>query len=135
MEVGVRLEDGGLEPSAAFGDDGLELGERGEVPVDDRLVDQGPEMLGRLQLRAVGRQEHQADPLGDGQALRSVPAGVVQHEDDVAFSAGAGLPREAVFRAKLASSASKKGLERPLQRYQTVSPLVGCTKATTCSHS
>jgi hypothetical protein len=25
-------------------------------------------------------------------------------------------------------------LERPLQRYQTASPLVGCTKATTCSH-
>src|SRR3954468_19484664 len=25
-----------------------------------------------------------------------------------------------------------QGLERPLQRYQTVSPLVGCTKATTC---
>src|SRR3712207_6915124 len=42
--------------------------------------DQGPETLGRLQLRAVGRQEHQADPLGDGQALRSVPAGVRSEE-------------------------------------------------------
>src|SRR3712207_7631662 len=56
--------------------------------------DQGPETLGRLQLRAVGRQEHQADPLGDGQALRSVPAGVVQHQDDVALSARADLPGE-----------------------------------------
>ena len=74
---------------------GLEFGKGGEVPVGDGLVDQGPQTLGRLQLRAAGRQEHQADPLGDGQALRSVPAGVVQHEDDVAFPAGAGLPREA----------------------------------------
>ncbi len=39
------------------------------------------------------------------------------------------------FRAKPASSASKKGFERPRQRYQTASPLVGCTKATTCNHS
>src|SRR3712207_6894480 len=28
------------------------------------------------------------------QALRPVPAGVVQHQDDVAFPAGADLPRE-----------------------------------------
>jgi hypothetical protein len=41
----VRLDGGGLEPAAALGDDGLEVGERGEVPVDDGLVDQGPEML------------------------------------------------------------------------------------------
>ena len=91
----MRLDGLRSEAAAALGDDGLEVGKGGEVPVGDRLVDQGPEMLGRLQLRAVGRQEHQADPLGDGQALRSVPAGVVQHEDDMAFSAGTGLPREA----------------------------------------
>ena len=39
-----------------------------------------------------------------------------------------------VSRAKAASSSAKKGLERPLQRYQTASPLVGCTKAATWSH-
>jgi hypothetical protein len=30
-----------------------------------------------------------------------------------------------VSRAKVASSSAKKGFERPLQRYQTASPLVG----------
>ena len=62
------LDGRGLEPSAALGDDSLEVGERGEVPIDHRLVDQGPEMLGRLQFRTVGRQKHRADPLGDSQA-------------------------------------------------------------------
>src|SRR3712207_8491041 len=51
-------------------------------------------IFGRLQLRAVGRQEDEADPLGDGEALRPVPARVVEHQDDVAFAPGADLPRE-----------------------------------------
>src|SRR4051812_20810816 len=33
-----------------------------------------------------------------------------------------------VSRAKVASSSAKKGLERPLQRYQSASPLVGCNE-------
>src|SRR3712207_6769585 len=124
VEIGVRLDGLRIEPSAALGDDGLEVGEAGEVPVDDGLddglVDQGPEvlgpevlgpevlgpevlgpeMLGRLLLRAVGRQEDEADPLGDGQAFRSVPAGVVEPQDDVALAPGAGLPREAGERSE-----------------------------------
>jgi hypothetical protein len=47
VEVGVWLEGGGLEPAAALGDDGLEVGEGCEVPVDDGLVDQRPETFGR----------------------------------------------------------------------------------------
>jgi hypothetical protein len=39
-----------------------------------------------------------------------------------------------VCRAKAASSSAKKGFDRPVERNQTASPLVGCTKATTCSH-
>ncbi len=88
MEVGVRPNSGRVEPSAALGDDGLEVGEGGEVPIDDRLVDQGPEMLGRLQLRTVGRQEDEADPLGDDQTFGAMPARVVEHEDDVALAPG-----------------------------------------------
>jgi hypothetical protein len=94
VEVGVWPDGCGLEPPAALGDGGLEVGERGEVPIDDGLVDQRPEMLGGLEFRTVGRQEHQADPVGDDQILGSVPAGVVQHEDDVALAPRAGLPRE-----------------------------------------
>jgi hypothetical protein len=37
-------------------------------------------------------------------------------------------------RAKLASSAAKSFLLRPVDRNQTVSPEVGWTKALTCSH-
>ena len=94
MEIGVWLEDGGLEPAAALGDDGLEVGEGGEVPVDNGFVHQRPEVLGRLQLRAVGREEDEADPLGDDQTLRAMPAGVVEHEDDVALTARPGLAGE-----------------------------------------
>ncbi len=53
MEGGVRPDAGGVEALAALGDDGIEVGERGEMPVGDRLVHQRPEALGGLELRAV----------------------------------------------------------------------------------
>jgi hypothetical protein len=37
--------------------------------------------------------------------------------------------------AKAASRASKKGFDRPLERYQTTSPEAGSTMAVTYSHS
>ena len=117
MKLGVRLEGSRIELATARGEDGAEFVQRGDMPVDDRLIDQGPEVLGGLEFGRIGRQEDEADPVGDGQTFGSMPAGVVE-----------------VSRAKAASSAAKKGLERPLQRYQSVSPLVGCTKAATCSH-
>jgi hypothetical protein len=85
-------------------------------------------VLGRLKLGAAGRQEHQADPLGDGQTLRPVPAGVIEHQDDVVRVPRPGLLGEGGERA------SKKGLERPVERCQTVPPLLGRTKAITCGH-
>jgi hypothetical protein len=85
------LDGRGLEPSAALGGDDLEVGERGEVPIGDGLVDQGPEVFGRLKLRPGGRQEHQADAVGDGQAHGAVPAGVVEHEHDAARAPRPGL--------------------------------------------
>src|ERR687897_587200 len=71
MEVGVRLESGGIEPAAALGDDGAEFVQRGDMPIDDRLIHQRPEAFGGLELRTVGR-----------------------HEDDAAPKARAGLARE-----------------------------------------
>ena len=94
MEIGVWPGGGGVEPAAARGDGGLKRLQCGEMRVDHRLVDQRPEMFSRLQLRTVGRQEHQADPVGDGEILRPVPAGIVEHQDDVALAPGAGLPGE-----------------------------------------
>jgi hypothetical protein len=130
MEVGMRLEGGGIELATALGDDGVEFVQRSEVPIDDRLVQQGPEMFGGLEFGRIGRQEDQADPVGDDQAFGAMPARVVEHEDDAALAPCTGP----VSRAKVASSSAKKGLERPLQRYQTASPLVGCTKAARWSH-
>src|SRR3954467_7238737 len=94
MEVGVRLEGRGIELATARGDDGVEFVERGDMPVDDRLVHQGPEMLGGLEFGRIGGQEEQADPVGDSQALGSMPAGVVEYEDDTALASGAALTRE-----------------------------------------
>src|SRR3954452_14130595 len=94
MEVGVRSEDGGIELATALGDGGAEVVERGEMPIGDWLIHQRPEMLGRLEFGGIGWQEDQADPLGDGQAFGSMPAVVVEHEDDAAVAAGPGLARE-----------------------------------------
>jgi hypothetical protein len=130
MEVGVRLDAGGIEATAALGDNCVELGQAGDMSVDDWLVHQGPEPLGGLQFRTVGRQEGEADPVGDGKTLRPVPTGVVEGEDDAALAPGAGVAGE----GGEASSSAKKDLERPLERYQTVSPVLGGTKAMTWSH-
>ena len=82
MEVGVRLEGSGLELAAALGDGGAEFVQRGDMPINDWLIHQGPEMLRGLEFGRVGRQEDEADPLGHDEALGSMPAGIVEHEDD-----------------------------------------------------
>src|SRR5215207_5618168 len=99
MKVGVRLEGRGIALAAAFGDDGTEFVQRGDMPVDDRLVHQWPEMLGGLEFGRVGRQKDQADPVGDGQALGAMPAGVVEHKDDAARAVSASW----LSRAELSS--------------------------------
>ena len=95
MEVGVRLKGGGIELATALGDDGAEFVEGGEMPIDDGLIHQRPEMLGRLEFGRVGRQVDEADPVGDGQVLGSMPTRIVEHEDDAALAARAGLAGEA----------------------------------------
>jgi hypothetical protein len=57
-----------------------------------------------------------------------MPAGDVEYEHDAAFAACAGLAGEGGERL------GEDGFERPVERYRTASPLVGCTKAVTCSH-
>ena len=94
MEVGVRLEGGGIELATALGDGGAEFVERGEVPIDDRLVHQGPEVLGGLEFGRIGRQEDQADPVRNCEAFGSMPASVVEREDDAALASRAALTGE-----------------------------------------
>jgi hypothetical protein len=64
------------------------------MPIDNRLVYQRPEMLGGLKLGRIGRQEDESYPIGDVQALGSMPARIVEHEDDAALAASAGLARK-----------------------------------------
>src|SRR3954469_14294780 len=94
MKVSVRLEGSRIELAAARGDDGAEFVQRGDMPIGDWLIHQRPEMLGGLEFGRVRRQEDKADPLGDGQVLGSMPAGVVEHENDAALVARAGLTGE-----------------------------------------
>ena len=94
MEVGMRLEGSGIELATAFGEDGAEVVQRGEVPIGNWLIHQRPEMLGRLEFGGIGWQEDEADPIGDGQAFGSMPAGVVEHEDAAAGAPCTGLARE-----------------------------------------
>ncbi len=51
MEIGVRSDDGGVEAPVALSDDRVEFGERGEMAVDDRFVDERPQPLGGLEFR------------------------------------------------------------------------------------
>ena len=49
-----------------------------EIGVDERLVDKFPKMLGRLKLRTVSGLKDKTDAVGNGQVLRTMPAGVVE---------------------------------------------------------
>lgn len=70
MEADLSLVAVGVEVDALAGDEGVELGEAVEVPVDERLVDVDPEGLCRLELGAVRGQVDEADALGHGEAGR-----------------------------------------------------------------
>ena len=79
------------ESGAARRDDVVEFVERGNMPIDDRLVDQGPQRLGGLKFRAVGRQEDKPDAVGHGKAWLAMPSGIVEHENDDPVASRAGL--------------------------------------------
>ena len=95
MEAGLAADEFAIvaEGDAALGDGGVEVGEGVEVLVDDRLVHVDPEGFGRLQLGRVGRQEDEADALGNGERF-GMPAGAVEDEDDDPVAAGPRLARE-----------------------------------------
>ena len=126
MEAGLASDQVAVvvESDALGSEDGVEIGEGLEVLVDDRLVDMGPEGLGRLQLGGVGREIDEADAVGHREAGLGVPAGAVEHEEDDAVAAGPGLAgeeREDVLEKRLVDAA----------RYQKLSPVAGETKAMT----
>lgn len=83
-----------FEVVAALFDAVLDLGQVAEVPVDDGLVDEAPEVLGGLEFGGVGRQVDEPQTLGHAQPRLRVPACAVEQQDDRALAARAGLLRK-----------------------------------------
>ena len=83
-----------IENATALGHDVLEISKRGEVLVGEWLVEDGPEVLGRLQFGGVWGQVDEPEALRDGQVGRGVPAGAVEPEHDDAIPSRPGLTRK-----------------------------------------
>ena len=82
MEVCPGFELIALESDAALGDGVLEIGKGLEAAVSERLIEDGPEVLSRLQFGRVPGQVDELDPIWDGQVRFGVPAGVIESEHD-----------------------------------------------------
>jgi hypothetical protein len=65
-----------------------------EVLVGERLVDERPEMFGRLEFGGEGCLVDEPDAVRDGQVFRRVPAGLVELKNDDAVASGAGVACE-----------------------------------------
>jgi hypothetical protein len=83
-----------MENATALGHGSLEISKRGKVAVRERLIQNRPEMLGRLKLRGVPGQVDQPDPVRNSQVGRGVPAGGVEPEHDDALPSRPGLARK-----------------------------------------
>ncbi len=96
--------------------------------VSERLIQDGPEVLGRLPLRGVSGQVDEPEALGHDQVGRGVPAGVIEPEPDEAL---ASRPR---LSGKQGQERGEERLGPPFDTDQKVSPVAGNTKAVTYSH-
>ena len=83
-----------VQGAASLCDDGIEFVDCFEVPVDEGLIEERPQAFGGLQFWTVGRQKDEPDSVGDGQIFWSVPAGIVDDEEDDALASGACLACE-----------------------------------------
>ena len=82
MEVCTEAELIALENPATVCDRAFQISEGLEVPVGERLIQDGPEVLGGLKLGRVAGQVDQPEALGHDQVRCDVPAGVVEPEHD-----------------------------------------------------
>ena len=128
MEVCPETELIAIEDPATVCDGVFEIGEGVEVLVGQRLVEDGPEVLGGLKLGRVA-----------GQVASRIPSGTTRFGAvcQPALSSPSTRMRShpaPASRANSASSAAKNGLETPFDTYQNTSPEIGCTKAVTYNH-
>lgn len=57
------------------------------MSVDQWFIGQWPQVLGRLQLGRIGRQEEQVQTFWNGERLTGMPAGAVEHQHNLLVSA------------------------------------------------
>ena len=74
--LAIRLGGEGVPGAAAGLDDRLGVGE--EAQRQEALAQIEPDPLDRVELRAVVRQRHEGEVVGDGQRALVVPAGAVE---------------------------------------------------------
>ena len=89
-----------VQRAASLGDGGVEIVDGLEMFVDQRLIDEGPQVLGRLQFGRVRREEYQMEALRHRKQRAGVVAGLIAHEHNALGRASAhrgseGLPGDA----------------------------------------
>jgi hypothetical protein len=94
MEVCTETELFALEDLATVCDSAFQIGEGREVPVGERLIQNRPEVLSRLQFGRVARQVDEPDLVRNSQVGHSVPAGVVEPEHDDPLASRPSLARK-----------------------------------------
>src|SRR5829696_5182946 len=91
MEVCPEAELIGFEVPATVCDRAFQIGKGLEGAVRERLIQNGPEVLGRLKLGRVWGQVDEPDPIRNSQVGRGVPAGVVELQHNHALASRPGL--------------------------------------------
>ena len=112
------LQRGRLIPPEEHRDIVLLHVQRGKVEPRQRVFEVAPDPLNRVQLRTIGRQEHQAHVFRQGQPLGGMRPTVVQQQEIQAI--GKGLREQSTKIWK--SSAFRYGSSR-----KNRSPVVGST--------
>src|SRR3954452_19428387 len=82
IEVCPEAELISSEDPATVCDRAFQIGKGLEVLVGERLIQNGPEVLGGLKLGRVRGQVGEPDPIRHSQVRRGVPAGAVEPEHD-----------------------------------------------------
>jgi hypothetical protein len=83
-----------LEGGAVGELDVFQLLDAREMPIHQTAIGQRPEMLSGLEFGRVRRQKEQVDVVGHAQLDAGVPAGPIEHEDDLLARTSADLAGE-----------------------------------------
>src|SRR5215213_6749642 len=94
MEVCTEAELIAFEDPTTVCDSAFQIGQGFKVAVRERLIEDGPEVLGGLKLGRGPGQVDEPDPIRHDQVRRGVPAGVVEPEHEDALPSRPSLARK-----------------------------------------